>query len=73
MTDPTIIRLLIAECMYGENTGIKMMVRRLVLYFDFELSLDEVVEVMILAMLYPKDWITAKEMVRIAESLQSID
>jgi hypothetical protein len=39
------------------------------LYFNYELSPDEVVSVMIRAMLYPSEWITAKEMVRIAESI----
>ena len=43
------------------------------LYFDFELSPDEVVGVMIQAMLYPSDWITTKEMVKIAESLRHLD
>ncbi len=43
------------------------------LYFDFELSPDEVVGVMIQAMLYPADWITEKEMVKIAESIRRID
>jgi len=50
-----------------------MMVRRLALYFDFELSPGEVVGVMIQALFYPSEWITAKEMVRIAESLQRVD
>lgn len=40
------------------------------LYFDFELSQDETIGVMIQAMLYPSEWITAKEMVKIAESLK---
>ncbi len=43
------------------------------LYFDFELSPDEVVGVMMRAMLYPTEWITSKEMVAIAESLQRVD
>jgi hypothetical protein len=43
------------------------------LFFDFELSTNETIGVMIRAMLYPEDWITAKEMVAIAESLQHID
>ncbi len=43
------------------------------LRFDFELSPDEVVGVMIRAMLYPSDWITAKKMVKIAESLRRLD
>lgn len=43
------------------------------LYFDFELSPDEVVGVMIQALFYPSEWITAKEMVAIAESLQRVD
>ncbi len=43
------------------------------LYFDFELSPDEVADVMVRAMLYPTDWITEKEMVKIAESLRRLD
>ena len=43
------------------------------LYFDFELSPDEVVEVMIQALFYPSEWITATELVKIAESLQRVD
>ena len=43
------------------------------LYFDFELSPDEVVEVMIQALFYPSEWITATELVKIAESFQRID
>jgi hypothetical protein len=43
------------------------------LFFDFELSTSETVGVMIWAMLYPEDWITAKEMVAIAESMERID
>lgn len=45
----------------------------LTLYFDFELSPDEVVGVMVQALLYPADWITAKELVKIAESIKRID
>jgi len=45
----------------------------LTLYFDFELSPDEVVEVMIQALFYPSEWITATELVKIAESLQRMD
>ncbi len=44
------------------------------LFFDFELSTNETIGVMIRAiMLYPEDWITAKEMVAIAESFQRVD
>jgi hypothetical protein len=43
------------------------------LFFDFELSTNETIGVMIWAMLYPEDWITAKEMVAIADSLQRVD
>jgi len=47
----------------------------LTLYFDFELSPDEVVEVRILALTLsqPVDWITEKELVKIAESLRRVD
>jgi hypothetical protein len=45
----------------------------LTLYFDFELSPDERIGVMIQAVFLSSEWITAKEMVRIAESLQRID
>ena len=43
------------------------------LRFDFELSPDEIVEVMIWAMFYPSEWITGREMVKIAESIRRID
>jgi len=45
------------------------------LYFNFYLSQDEVVEVRILALTLsqPVDWITEKELVKIAESLQRVD
>jgi hypothetical protein len=43
------------------------------LYFDFKLSTDETIGVMIRALLYPADWITEKEMVKIAESLRQLD
>jgi hypothetical protein len=43
------------------------------LFFDFELSQDEMVGVMMRAMLYPNEWITSNEMVKIAESLQRVD
>jgi hypothetical protein len=43
------------------------------LFFDFELSQDETVGVMMRAMLYPTEWITPNEMVRSAESLQRVD
>jgi hypothetical protein len=43
------------------------------LFFDFELSQDETVGVMMRAMLYPNEWITSNEMVKSAESLQRID
>jgi hypothetical protein len=45
------------------------------LFFDFELSQDETVGVMIWAimLLSTEDWITAKEMVAIAESLRRVD
>lgn len=43
------------------------------LYFDFELSPDETVGVMVMALLYPSEWITAIELVKIAESLRRID
>jgi len=45
----------------------------LTLYFDFELSQDERIGVMVQAMFYPAEWITATELVKIAESLQRID
>lgn len=43
------------------------------LFFDFELSPNETIGVMIRAMLYPADWITKREMVKIAESFQRLD
>ena len=43
------------------------------LFFDFELSQDEIVGVMMRAMLYPTEWITSNEMVKSAESLQRVD
>jgi len=43
------------------------------LYFDFDISEDETIGVMIQAMLYPAEWITEKEMVKIAESLRRLD
>ena len=43
------------------------------LYFDFELSTDEIVGVMIRALLYPTEWITEKEMLKIAESIRRTD
>lgn len=43
------------------------------LYFDFELSQDETISVMIQAVFYPADWITAKELVKIAESIRRLD
>ena len=43
------------------------------LFFDFELSQDETVGVMMRAMLYPTEWITSSEMVKSAESLQRVD
>ncbi len=45
----------------------------LTLYFDFELSPDERIGVMIQALFYPAEWITEKEMVKIAESLRRLD
>ncbi len=43
------------------------------LFFDFELSQDEMVGVMMRAILYPTEWITSNEMVKSAESLQRVD
>ena len=43
------------------------------LFFEFELSQDEMVGVMMRAMLYPTEWITSNEMVKSAESLQRVD
>ncbi len=43
------------------------------LYFDFDISEDETIGVMIQAMLYPSEWITATELVKIAESLRRLD
>jgi hypothetical protein len=43
------------------------------LYFDFELSQDETIGVMIQAVFYPADWITAQELVKIAESIRLMD
>ena len=43
------------------------------LYFDFELSPNELVGMMIQALLYSAEWITAKEMIKIAESLQRLN
>ena len=43
------------------------------LFFNFELSQDDMVGVMMRAMLYPKDWVTSCEMVAIAESFQRVD
>ena len=43
------------------------------LFFDFELSQDETVGVMMLALFYSTEWITSNEMVKSAESLQRVD
>lgn len=43
------------------------------IYFDFELSPDETIGVIIQAVFYPADWITAQELVKIAESIRRID
>ena len=43
------------------------------LYFDYKLSQDETVGVMMRAMFYPAEWITSNEMFKSAESLQRVD
>ncbi len=43
------------------------------MFFDFELSQNESIGVIIRALLNSADWITAKEMVKIAESIRRLD
>ena len=45
----------------------------LTLYFDFDLSQDERIGVMIRALVFSSEWITTSEMVKIAESLRQVD